>query len=367
MNIKTEIKQTPIYPGYKQFSPKVVNFHGWAMPVQFSNIIEEHLVVRQKVGLFDVSHMGEVESRGQGAPETVRNLVTNNTNKMKVGDVLYAPMCYPNGGIVDDLLVYKLGVEHFLFCLNASNAEKDFQWIKENNLGNCQIENSSDKFAQIAVQGPNAAPLLTNIFPRIIESLAPFKAKTTDFRDAQIIISRTGYTGEDGFEIYLPEEKGLPFWNQVLEIGQKYHIQPIGLGARDTLRMEVKYPLYGNDIWEETNPIEAGLSWAVKTKKDDFIGRDALKKVKKEGPDRKLVCFIPLEKGIPRQGYELFDAQEQSKIGIVTSGTMSPSLKHPIGIGYVKSSLAKEGTVIKVAVRKRMVPCKIIKPPFYKN
>lgn len=316
-----ETKKTPIYNRHIELGAKMVDFHGWLMPLQYKGIIQEHLAVRNNVGIFDVSHMGEIEIKGKDAYSFVQYLVTNNLDKISPERALYTHMCYENSGIVDDLIVYMFSPEHLLFVVNASNTEKDFNWIIGHRKGyNVDIKDISDKIALISLQGPKACGILEKFLNKPLSNIRRFHFQ----KFGDIIISRTGYTGEDGFELFIDAGKGLWLWDELMKFGP----QPVGLGARDTLRLEKGYPLYGNDIDETTTPLEAGLMWVVDIKKD-FIGRDALLKHK---PMRRLVSMEMKDQGIPRHGCTILYGGK--KVGVVTSGTYSPSLGRGIAMGY---------------------------------
>ncbi len=356
-----ELKQTALHDVHVKLGAKMVEFAGFHMPVQYHSIREEHLRVRQTVGVFDVSHMGEIEITGTKALEMVQKVTINDAAALQVGQAQYSAMCYPDGGIVDDLLVYRFA-DKFLLVVNAANKDKDYQWIVENKIDGCEVTDISDRITQLAVQGKKAEPTLQKLTDVNLAEIKFYWFTEGELAGVPMIISRTGYTGEPGFELYFANEHAEKVWNAVMEAGKEFDIEPIGLGARDTLRLEKKMCLYGNDIDETTNPLEAGLGWITKLDKGDFIGRDVLKKVKEQGVTRRLVAFVLDESGFPRHGYKIFkDGQE---VGVVTSGTVSPVLDKGIGMGYVKKEHSKIGMQIEIAIRKKMVPATIIKPPF---
>jgi aminomethyltransferase len=359
-------KKTPFYSIHKKKNAKIAPFAGYEMPIHYEKgIIHEHLKVRESVGMFDLSHMGEIEIRGPKRLDLVQKIITNDTSQLDVGQVLYTPMCYPDGGIVDDLLVYR-DQDLFYFVVNATNIEKDFQWLKDNITEGASIKNVSDKTALIAVQGPNAEPVVQKLVKDDISQVGYYHFIRTDIYGVPVLLSRTGYTGEDGFEIYFTDlDKAEDVWQKVESAGDEFGIEPIGLGARDTLRLEMRYPLYGNDIDETTNPLEAGLKWTIKFEKGDFIGKEALLKVKQEKIRRKLVAFVMKDNSIPRPGYEIF--ADSNLIGKVCSGTKSPSLNIGIGTGYIQRDFMKTGTAIEIKIRNVLHKAEIIKPPFYKN
>jgi len=360
-------KHTPLYEDHVKLGAKMVEFGGWNMPVFYSGIIDEHLAVRAKAGLFDVSHMGEIEFVGPGALECAEYLTVNHVASLQDGQAHYSILLNERGTVVDDLIIYRFNANRFIFVVNASNIEKDFEWIKAHQRGNAQITNRSGDFALIAFQGPMAAPILKNVVDIALDALPSFNFRQTSFenRDA-CIVARTGYTGEDGFEIFCAPKAASTIWQTLLEIGKPKGVVPAGLGCRDTLRLEMKYSLYGHEITDETNPLEAGLGWVVKLDKPgDFIGKEALLKVKQEGFKRKLIGFKMTDRGIPRSGCDII--AEGKKVGFVTSGTMSPSLKEPIGIGYVPLEYAREGSKFFIDIRGGQRQAIVVKTPFYKR
>jgi len=357
------MKKTKFYDMHEKAGAKIVEFAGYLMPIQYSSIIAEHKTVRNSVGVFDVSHMGEIFIKGEKASEFVQNLTVNDVTKLYPGRVQYSAMCYPEGGIVDDLLVYMISSEEFLIVVNASNIEKDFNWMKENNKHGVTIDNRSDEYSLLAIQGPCSRDTLQKITDRKLdlEYYHFFKARAAG-RD--MIISRTGYTGELGYEIYFKgsEKDAAEVWQAVFDAGKDFNIQPVGLAARDSLRLEMGFCLYGNDIDKTTNPLEAGLGWITKINKGDFIGRDSLLKVKNEGLKRRLVPIISDEKVFPRHGYNLTVGGK--KIGVVTSGTVSPVLEKAIAMGYVDMDYAAEGKTVNFEIRGKEVPAVVTKLPF---
>ena len=356
-------KKTPFYDMHVKNNGKIVEFAGFLMPIQFEGIIKEHETVRNSVGVFDVSHMGEIEIRGKDRLKFVNYMTTNDASKLALNQVQYSTMLYPDGGIVDDLLVYNLK-DRILLVVNAANSDKDYKWILDNKRFDVEIKNLSDETGQLAVQGPHSEVVVQKLFDFDLGKLEFYWATEIKFKDIQVILSRTGYTGEDGFEIYIDREYGHQLWDMVFDAGKEFDIKPIGLGARDTLRFEMRYCLYGNDIDKTTNPLEAGLKWVVKLDKDDFIGKESLLKIEEKGVTRKLVGFVVAEKGIPRPHQEI--SSDSEKIGFVTSGTISPSLKKGIGMGYVDLPYNKVGTKLKV-IGKQPIDIEIIKGPFYKH
>lgn len=359
------IKKTPFYDIHVKLGAKIVEFAGYYMPVQYRSITEEHKRVRKSVGLFDLSHMGEFTVKGPGAAEFIQYAVTNDVTKLAPGQVMYTAMCYPDGGIVDDLLVYNLGVE-FLLVVNASNIDKDFAHLSDlAKSRDVKLVNYSDETALLAIQGPDAEKVLAKMTSYDLKSMKFYWSGVAEIAGSKMLFSRTGYTGEDGFELYMYPKDAPKLWNAAMEAAREFDVEPIGLGARDSLRLEMKYALYGNDIDRTTNPLEAGLGWIVKLDKGDFVGRDVLLKVKAEGPKRKNVAFELKEKGFPRQHYPIVYNNE--KVGEVTSGTFSPMLEKGIGTGYVPTECSNIANTIMIDIRGKQIPAEIVKPPFYKN
>lgn len=357
-------RQTPLYEAHKKLGGRIVDFAGWEMPVQYSGLIPEHEAVRTAAGLFDVSHMGEVEFRGKGALEEANRLITNDLARCADGQAVYAGLLNERGGFVDDVVAYRFSPEHIFICVNASNTQKDFDWMSANAKTVKPVNRSAD-YAQIAIQGPKAAGIVQRLTSAKLGEVGTYRFTQGQVAQVDCIISRTGYTGEDGFELYCPPKDAQKLWFALLEEGKGDGAIPCGLGARDSLRTEMKFALYGNDIDDEHTPLEAGLGWIVKLDKADFIGKPVLEKQKKEGVTRKLVGFELTEPGIPRQHYPILkDAQ---KVGEVTSGTMGPSVKRAIGIGYVPTALSAEGATFHVEIRGRPVAARVVKTPFYKK
>jgi len=358
------LKITPLYDTYKEYGGKIVEFSGWAMPVQYAGIIIEHEAVRKAAGLFDVSHMGEVEVRGSEALQFVQNLVTGDVDVLKDNQILYTLMCSENGGIVDDLLVYKFSSHHFCLVINAGNIEKDFEWMFLNKeLYDVKITNCSDVVAQIAIQGPRAQKILQKITNINLDEIKFFYFKQNVLLDEiKCIVSRTGYTGEDGFEIYTTIDEVKKLWHKLLNIGEAEGLKPAGLGCRDTLRFEAALPLYGNEISKDITPLEAGLDFFVKLQKHSFIGKEALLKQKKEGLKRILVGFEMKDRGIPRHGYEVTVLGE--KVGEVTTGYQSPTLKKNIGFALINFKYCEIGTVIEIVIRGKSLKAIVISKKF---
>jgi aminomethyltransferase len=357
-------KKTPFYELHLKHNAKMVEFAGYLMPIQYRGIIEEHKKVRKNVGIFDITHMGEFEVSGKDALSFLQKVTTNDVSKLETYQVHYSCMCYPDGGIVDDLLVYKLP-SYYMLVVNASNIDKDFEWLQSNLFGDTKLVNKSDETALLAIQGPDAEKVLARMTNVDLSKLKYYWATFGKVSGVDMLFSRTGYTGEDGFELYFSFCHAENLWNASMKAGKEYQIEPIGLGARDSLRLEMKYMLYGNDIDKTTNPFEAGLSWIVKPEKRDFIGKEPFLKMKREGAKRKLVAFELLEKGFPRQHYLIIKNGE--KIGEVTSGVFSPSLNKGVGLGYVKTEYSSIGTNFDIDIRGKGYKAEVVKPPFYKN
>lgn len=368
----SELKRTPLFPEYEKFGAKTIDFGGWDLPVQFSSIKQEHQTTRTKAGLFDVSHMGEIVVKGPKSLDFLQKMTTNDVAKLTPGRAHYTFMCYENGGVVDDFLIYMISENNYFLVVNAANTDKDYEWLckhKENEDKNVSIANVSQQYVQLALQGPRAEEILQTVTDTKLSDIRFFRfadeVKFTGLADTGIV-SRTGYTGEDGFEIYIPQSSGRDLWATVLNAGKNKGLEPIGLGARDTLRFEANLALYGQELSEDITPIEAGLSFAVKVNKEaDFIGKKILKDQVENGPDRKSVNIEMIDKGIPRHGYEML--KDGEVIGVVTSGTQSPTLEKNIGMALVKAEFAKEGTELYVQVRKRTLKAVVVKSPFYKR
>lgn len=368
---KLQLKRTPLYEEHVRLGGKIVDFAGWEMPVEFEGLRAEHNRVRSKVGLFDVSHMGEIRFEGPEALATLQWLTSNDLSKISAGRAQYSLLTNDSGGVVDDLIIYCIQPQtEYLAVVNAANIEKDFEWMKAHNKG-AKITNESEEWAQIAVQGPFAMELVSkfasssdkNINEKTFLSLPPFHFITFDDKGSEVIACTTGYTGEIGFELLVKSQQAVGVWRRLLELGADRGVGPIGLGARDTLRTEMKYSLYGHEIDDTTNPIEAGLGWVVKPQKGDFIGRGPIVQMLERGPTRKLIGFKMVDKGIPRAEYNLLSF-DKKKIGKVTSGTLSPTLNESIGIGYVELDFANVGTEIFVDIRGRPSKAKVVKTPF---
>lgn len=360
------MKKTKFYNIHEKLGAKLVPFAGYQMPIQYSSIIAEHKAVRNSVGVFDVSHMGEVFVSGDEAEKFVQHITVNDASKLTDGRVQYSAMCYENGGIIDDLLVYRFDKNNFMLVINASNIEKDFEWMEKNNNFNATLSNQSDDYSLLAVQGPNSKEVVQTAFNTTLDFEYYYFTKI-NYEGKEIIISRTGYTGELGYEIYFKgdEKFAEQIWSNIFSAGEKFGIAPIGLGARDTLRLEMGFCLYGNDIDQTTNPLEAGLGWITKLKKENFIGQKSLLKIKEEGIKRKLTPMISEERIIPRKGYEILS--EGKVVGVVTSGTQSPTLEKSIALGYVETESSVEGKELFINIRGKEISAKVVSLPFVKK
>ncbi len=359
----TSLRTTPLFDAHKRLGAKMVPFAGWHMPIQYAGVIQEHLAVRNGVGVFDVSHMGEIDIKGKDAAAFLQRIITNDLGNMADGSILYTVMCTEAGGIVDDLLVHRFAENHYFLCVNASNTEKNFQWIK-GRAGSFDVSVSdiSLQTAQLAVQGKHAEALLKPLCDVSLEDLRYYHFKKGKIHNNDCIISRTGYTGEDGFEIYLAWDRAPEVFQGLLDAGRPWSLAPVGLAARDTLRMEMGYALYGNDISEETGPLEAGLGWVVKLGKGGFLGSEAIARKKAAGVDRKLVGLKLTGRGVPRPHYPIL--KDGVKVGELTSGTFSPSLGTGIGLGYVPLEHSGPGTPMEIEIRSQKAPAEVVATPF---
>ena len=356
-------KNTPLFDRHIELGGNMVSFGGYLLPTHYSGINLEHLGVRSKAGLFDVSHMGEFIISGSDAESFLQKVTVNDVTSLSVGQAQYSAMCYANGGIIDDILIYKKKNE-FMLVVNAANNEKDLDWLKSHAKGDIRIENMSDDIGLVAIQGPRSRNILQTLTDSNLTNIQFYHFVEGRLNGKKAIISRTGYTGELGFEIYANSDDIGEIWDAIMKAGQDKGLEPAGLGCRDTLRMEMKLALYGNDIDDTTNPIEAGLGWITRLGKTDFMGKKALLEAK-ANVTRRLVCLEMTERAIPRQGYTIL--MNDQSVGIITSGTMSPSLETGIGIGYVNRPFDKSGTELLVDIRGRMKSAVVVKPPFYKN
>lgn len=365
------MKRTPLFDGHRALNAKLVEFAGWEMPIQYTGVVEEYQTVRSTAGLFDVSHMGRLKVTGEGAAIYLQRVTTNNVSKLEVWQSHYSMVCNPQGGIKDDMFVYRLGWQEFLLCVNASNREKIVAWLREQTAetANVDVQDRSADIAQLALQGPASRSILNECGAADIALLAPRQCLETKLFGVPLLITRTGYTGELGYELYVPAEEAVRIWNELLMRGRSAGLKPAGLGARDLLRLEMAYLLYGNDINEETTPLEAGTDWIVDFQKGDFIGREALQRQQNQGVSRRLAAFELLEKAVPRHGFKIVSGAqpERNVIGEVTSGNFSPILQKGIGLGYVPPAMAAVGTRILIEIRSRIVPAVVVKPPFYRK
>ena len=360
------LKETAFTAVHRALGAKMVEFAGFDMPVQYGGIIEEHRRVREAVGVFDVSHMGEVEIRGPEALAFVQKITVNDASKLAPGRVQYSAMCYDDGGIVDDLLVYNMG-DHYMLVINAANTAKDIAWMREHLTAGATLTDRSDDYSLLAIQGPRSLLTMKKLTGADVSALQYYHWMRGEVAGVDMIISRTGYTGELGFELYFPSDRatGEKVWRAVMAAGTQYDIGPVGLGARDTLRLEMGFCLYGHDIDQTTNPIEAGLGWITKVDKGDFIGRAPILRARQNGVTRKLVGFILEDRAFPRQGYAL--RAGGAATGTVTSGTFSPSLDKGIGMGYVGVAHAKPGSRVDVVIRDRAIGSSVVPLPFIKK
>lgn len=359
------LRKTPLAEVHSKLGARMIEFGGWLMPVQYSGIIEEHNAVRSAAGLFDLSHMGEFEISGYQALEFLQYVTTNDVLKLEVGQAHYTFFCYPDGGIVDDLIVYRLP-DKYMLVVNASNIEKDYEWLQESRTikgFDCNMRNVSNSTALISLQGPKAVEILQPLVNVDLSELKYYYFTQGEVNGVSATIARTGYTGEDGFELFLNRNHAEKIWNLLLEAGKEKGLLPVGLGARDTLRLEAKMALYGNDIDASANPVEAGLSWAVKLDKGKFCGKEALERIKAAGPKRKLVGFEMKDRSIARHGYPV--AVNGETVGVVTSGAPSPSVGKNIGLAYVPTQYAAIGTPLQIIIRNKTADAVVVKTPFY--
>lgn len=363
-----DLKRTPLFDVYKEHGAKTIDFGGWDLPVQFSSIKKEHEVVRTKAGLFDVSHMGEITVKGTGSLDYLQKMMTNDMSKLENGAAIYTAMCYENGGTVDDLLVYKIEDHDYLLVVNASNIKKDYKWLQDHLEGDVQLENISDQIGQLALQGPLAETVLAKLVLGIdLSDIGPFRFQNNVVMSGKkTLISRTGYTGEDGFEIYCAAKDTVDLWKAILEAGKEDGVVPCGLGARDTLRFEANLALYGQELTAEISPLEAKVGFAVKLDKAaDFIGKAALKEQKENGLSRKIMGIEMIDRGIPRHGYPVFVGEEH--IGFVTTGTQSPTLQKNVGLALINAEHAAIDNEVQVEIRGKRLKAQVVKTPFYKR
>lgn len=362
----TTLLRTPLFDEYQNHGGKTIDFGGWELPVQFSSIKEEHQAVREHAGLFDVSHMGEVEVKGSGSLEFLQKLLTNDVSTLIDGQAQYTAMCYEDGGTVDDLLVYRKSENDYLLVINASNIDKDFDWMNKNVFGDVTTKNISSEIAQLAVQGPKAVEIVQSLCSEDVTTIRPFTFKDNfQLDEFEVILSRTGYTGEDGFEIYCSADLAPSIWKKLLEVGSRKGLVPCGLGARDTLRLEACLSLYGQELSKDISPLEAKIGFAVKLNKEsDFIGKSALIK-QKENLTRRVVGIEIKDRGIPRHGYEVYDGDKL--IGEVTSGTQIPTTKRNIALALVEAAYLAIGTEVEVLIRNKKWKAEVVATPFYKR
>jgi aminomethyltransferase len=362
----TSLKRTPLYEQHLALGARLVEFGGWEMPVQYSSILEEHRAVRTRAGLFDVSHMGEFKVEGKDALAFLQNLVPNDVGRLAIHQALYSQLCLPDGGTIDDLIIYYLAENHYMVVVNAANIDKDFAWVeKQARNFDVQATNQSDATALLALQGPESLAILQPLTGENLSAIRYYHCTPGMVDGINCIISRTGYTGEDGFELYCAPVDVVKLWNDLLAAGKQHGLLPAGLGARDTLRLEAGYCLYGHELDEQTNPLEANLGWTVKLNKGDFIGHDALLKVKEEGLKRKLIGIEMIERGVSRGGYAIYENDQQ--IGALTSGAPSPTLNKNIGMGYVEAAHAVAGKTVQIDIRGKRTAAQIVALPFYKR
>ena len=361
------MQQTPLIDAHRQANGKLVDFAGWEMPIQYSGVVDEYYSVRHHAGLFDVSHMGRISVTGQGALTYLQRITTNDVSRLAVRQSHYSMICSPTGGIKDDIFIYRVKPLEYLVCVNASNREKIVAWLQDNltPTDTCRVQDLSLTLAQIAIQGPTSRDILTTTGIAELETVKVRQCLEATLCGRSVLITRTGYTGELGYELYLPAEVASEVWHQLLEAGRSFGLKPTGLGARDLLRLEMAYLLYGNDMDEDTTPLEAAAEWVVKFDKGDFIGRANLVQ-QSPGLTRRLVAFELVEKAVPRHGFKIMDHQApHAQIGLVTSGNLSPILQKGIGMGYVPSRVAQPGSFILIDIRGRLCPAVVVKPPFY--
>jgi glycine cleavage system T protein (aminomethyltransferase) len=358
-------KRTALYAVHKAAGARMTEFGGWEMPIEYSGITQEHLAVRTRAGLFDVSHMGEIAVRGPKALAFLQSITCNDVSRLSVSQAQYSALMYPQGSAVDDCVVHRLGESDYFICVNAANTEKDFEWLMEHNSAGAELENVSSEYSQLALQGPRAAAILSKVTGFNLSSLRYYWFSRARCCEVDGILARTGYTGEDGFEFYFSPEHSEAVWNALLDAGKEEGLQPAGLGARNTLRLEAGYALYGYELDENTTLLEANLGWICKLDKGDFIGRDVLLKQREEGLRKKLVGFEMAEAGIARDGYPVWIGGE--KAGQVTSGSPAPFLKKNIGLAYVPPAAARVGQEILIEIRNRKVRARQVALPFYKR
>jgi len=363
----SDLLRTPLFPLYQQYEGvRCIDFGGWELPVQFSGIQKEHEAVRERAGLFDVSHMGEFTVQGEQAETFLQQMTTNDVTTLVPGQAQYTLMCYPDGGVVDDLLVYKLEDQHYMLVVNASNIDKDWAWLQEHLIPGVSMTNDSEQTALLALQGPLAVDIIRKVTDTDVSTIEPFRfVQDAEVCGVKLLLSRTGYTGEDGFELYVPADQAAVVWNGLMQAGEGHGLVPTGLGARDTLRFEARLPLYGQELSATISPLEAGVGMFVKLNAGPFIGHEALLQQKNDGPARKLVGIEVLERGIPRPHYPIY--AEGVQIGEVTTGTQSPTLKRNLGLALIDSKYAALGTPLEIEIRGKKLKAEVVKTPFHKR
>ncbi len=369
-NAVVRLKRTPLYETHRALGSRIVEFSGWEMPVQYSSILEEHQAVRTHAGLFDVSHMGEFKVEGTDALAFLQHLVPNDVSRLALQQALYTQLCLPNGNVLDDLLIYHLAEQEYMLVVNAGNIDKDLAWVKEQakHYQDVRVINQSDTTALLALQGPAALAILQPLTEVNLSNIRYYRSEPGQVADITCLISRTGYTGEDGVELYCASIDAVKLWNTLLEAGKSHGILPAGLGARDTLRLEAALCLYGHELDEQTNPIEARLDWTLKLGKGAFIGREALQKIKEQGPQRLLVGIEMQERGIARGGYNVYSGENGEQcIGTLTSGAPGPTVKKNIALGYVEAQHANIGQPVQIDIRGKRLAAQIVALPFYKR
>ncbi len=360
----TDLKKTPLFSVYERYGGKLIPFGEWSLPVSFSGIKHEHLAVRQKAGLFDVSHMGEIRIRGKGALDLLQKAATNDAARLSDGQAQYSALLNEAGGIIDDIFVYRLQDSEFLLCVNATNVDADFQWIKSMAQDNVEVIDETDKWAQLALQGPKAIEILKRVSETDPAKIARLSIAELAVQGINVFAARTGYTGEDGFELFVSTDKAVKLWETLIQGGNEHGLVPCGLGCRDTLRLEMGYPLHGHDITTETNPLEAGLGWIVSPDKGDFVGRQALVDYKKAGIKRKRVALKMRGKVVAREHYPIL--VNDKIVGEITSGTRTPSLEQAVAMGYVTMNFTKPGQEVQIEVRNKPHSAVVVTLPFYK-
>lgn len=363
------MQRTPLFTQHQACGGKLVDFAGWEMPIQYGSVVDEYQTVRTKAGLFDVSHMGRIWVEGSGAVPFLQRVTTNDVGTLAVSQAHYSMVCNERGGIKDDIFVYRLAADEYMLCVNASNREKIFAWLQSHHTSKdqCRLDDRSGAISQVAVQGPKSRELLISLGAKAVEQLKMHHSSRVTVGGITCLAARTGYSGELGFELYADAQTVGRLWELLVEKGQPYGLKPAGLGARDLLRLEMGYLLYGNDINEEITPIEAGADWTVKFQKGDFVGRDRLLPQQQTGPTKRFIAFELIEKAVPRHGFRILDAANGQYLGDVTSGNLSPLLQKGIGLGYVPVSHGTAGSALAVEIRGKTVPAVVVKPPFYKR